>query len=244
MAMYDFIILCLWIWSICMVLLRTELKQKLKHNNMEKEEKYLAALKSVLGQHIYRPWMENPFHAGDRTVSSNGHMIISVPKFGDYDDHYKKVSSYLALQKNMDLVINISDIKKIIDQIPLVAGTLISPCECCNGGGEVEYEFYYGRKRYTEDLPCPVCDGQGEVETKGEEKTIDFSKQIRIGNSTFNVSRILELIQIYDILDEKSITLVRQIAPEMASVFKIGDADVIVMPAIELNRNDTYVLNI
>jgi hypothetical protein len=206
------------------------------------EQKYSSALESIISENRLRPWMSKPFHTGDRTASTNGYVCVSVPKFGDYEDQSEKVSATITFIKNMVSVISISDIKTLIEQIPLVPGEVI--CECCNGNTEVEYEFYHGRKRYTEDLPCPVCDGSGYIRTNTGEKMIDFSKQVRIGNSTFNVVRILELIKIAEILEEDSITLVRQIADNAFSVFEIGDADVIVMPAAEVNRNKTYVLNI
>ena len=102
--------------------------------NMKKEEKYLKVLNSVIDEEQSREWMQKPFNAGDKTMATNGWIMVATPKVGEYTDRSSKVGFVYPYVKTMDLPITIESLRNIISQVPMIDGVI--DCDCCNGTGE------------------------------------------------------------------------------------------------------------
>lgn len=190
-------------------------------------------------------WMKEPFLVGDKAVSTNGWVLVSVPKFNDeYQDKSEKTKTVYPIEYNCEKQITLSEFKEAISKAPLVDcfDETEQKCDACYGKGEVEYEFSYGRKDYTIDHECPVCEGEGTIYKTSEKpngkKQIDYSKFIIVGNSTFNIARLEDVVKVAELVKSENITIVFQGKPTQATLFKIQDVEMLVMPSSAVDEQN------
>jgi hypothetical protein len=180
-------------------------------------------------------WMKEPFLVGDKAASTNGWVLIAVPNSNyQYEDNSEKTKTVYPIDCNCEKNISLAQLKDAISKAPLIDcfDETEQKCSACYGEGEVEYKFSYGIKDYTIDHECPVCEGvvYKTSEIPNGKKEIDYTKFIIIGNSTFNIARVENIVEVAELLQAENITLVFQNRNTQASLFKVKDAEMIVMP--------------
>jgi hypothetical protein len=149
-----------------------------------------------------------------------------------------KLKTVYPIEYNQTKFIYLSQLKEAFSKAPLLDDYDETEVECsaCYGEGEVEYEFSHGRKDYTIESECPVCEGQGVIIGKSDKpngkKIIDYTKLITIGNSTFNIERLQDVVKVAELLGVKNISLVFQGKPSQGNLFKVGDAEILIMPVM------------
>lgn len=199
---------------------------------------FLTLLNRFKSNDYRRDWMSKPFNVGNSTVSTNGYILISTPLQEGFEDLSNKTKGVYPMDFNLDTKILVSELKQKINDFPKVDcfNEEEKKCDACNGYGDVDFEFSHNGKDYESNQDCPVCDGSGVFNTVSKtpngKKELDCNKFFGIGNSVFNVARIEELLEVAETLEADEITLVNQTQPNKASLFKIKEVEVLLMPTM------------
>lgn len=199
---------------------------------------FLTLLNRFKSNDDRRDWMSKPFNVGNRTVSTNAYILISTPLQEGFEDLSNKTKGVYPMDFNLDTKILVSELRQKLNDFPKVDcfDEEEKECDACNGYGNVDFEFYHNGKYYESNQDCPVCDGSGVFNTVSKnpngKKELDYNKFFGIGNSAFNVARIEELLEVAETLQSEHITLVNQTHPNKASLFKIKEVEVLLMPTM------------
>ena len=216
--------------------------------NEQKKNVFLEILNEFVSQDDLRPWMKSPFNAFDKTLATNGHVLIATPKISEYIDYtdskdgYFNTFSTLVIKHiypvvhNIEKYYEVTSLKKALAKCPMLEeyDSIIHKCNACNGDGVVDYEFIHNGKTHIIEEDCPICDGVGEIEKKSDKPNgklhYDERKLIKLNDSTFSVLRIAEIIFVANKLNRGVITLVYNIGNKQPCLFKIDDLEMLVMP--------------
>lgn len=220
-------------------------KQKLSKETETKPDGYtllgnvfLTLLNRFKSNDDRRDWMSKPFNVGNRTVSTNAYILISTPLQKGFKDLSSKTKGVYPISFNLERKILVSELKQKLNDFPKVEcyDEEEKECDACNGYGDVSFVFSHDCKDYESNQDCPVCDGSGVIKKVSKipngKKELDYNKFFGIGNSVFNVARIEELLEVAETLKADEITLVNQTQPNKASLFKIKEVEVLLMPTI------------
>jgi hypothetical protein len=208
-------------------------------------KKYKEILKMFCSNDMIRYWMKDPFIMGDKVIATDGVFLVAVDKDGlDYNqlssDYVSKVSKSYPMDYNMNFPISVEELKSLLSAVPLIEEEETKPCDECNGVGEVTWEYDTSERTYEKELDCPVCNGEGEIIIikKGVmvRSPLDLCK---IGNCSFFIDKIDQLIKVAEILEVNEIIQVNQTLNNKANMFKIGDIEIMLMPTI-INKDDFY----
>ena len=218
-------------------------KQKVNKEAVSKPELYtvlgnvfITLLNKFKSNDGRSDWMNKPFNVGSKTVSTNAYILISTPLQEGFDDLSNKTKGVYPMGYIMDKKISVSELKEKINAFPKVDcfDKQEKECDACSGNGDVDFEFSHNGKYYESNQDCPVCDGSGVFNTVSKQpngkKELDYNKFFGIGNSVFNVLRIEELLEVAETLKSDEITLVNQTQANKASLFKIKEVEVLLMP--------------
>lgn len=207
---------------------------------METKEKTTTAKLSqvfqlFVGNDDQRPLFLKPFEHNGYVYATDVYVLIRTAK-----EHYdaeidNPVKSDIDPTKviptpNMDYVLNINkeDFEKFKDEDEYRVTEEQKDCNTCDGTGEVEWEF----ERHTMDSDCPDCDGSGvsedEVKEKTGNKTFGVYK-VKLINSYFQIHLFYKLLQVQEAIGG-DIHLIYQDNPSSASLFKIGNCEILIMP--------------
>lgn len=204
------------------------------------ENKYLKAIESIIEKDSPREWMRNPVNAFNKTMGVTSQTLIATPLVGTFENREKEISMVYPVDENVELTIDVEDLKsklETIEKVKTYENSIIEvKCEACDGLGTVEFIFEWDLETYEITEDCPVCEGTGYVENVIEKESgEDYNpeKVIKIGCSIFKPSKILTLIRVAEILSEKTIKLYHQTMEHQKSAFKIGEVDLILMPSID-----------
>jgi len=207
------------------------------------------ALHSIIKYHEYRDWMQTPFTIGNDVYSTDAHSIIKVPKesVGMFDDckeerNRKVVLNLFDFAPEKIMTINVQGLKDAIGKIPLVDEVLNEnkegKCKECSGSGEVQWEY----EGHYNDFDCPICEGDGTLTESQKNKT---GKKVKDENYfiDFNCSRIRtymieELINIAWLLKTEVIEVIHQTAPNKGIGFKVGIAQIVMMPILQTDEHN------
>lgn len=177
----------------------------------------------------YQNWLSEPFKAINRAMASNGLMLVSLPLIDNtLPDFEEKVKNIIPTERNLDFSFSVDELKDAIKKFPL--GDIFQDCDACDGYREVVYEFSHGRKTYEQELECPECKGEGLSKTPTGEKEFKENFLLKIGESFFRPHEISELIWLCDTLCETHINLVYQALKNEPSFFKVGIAEILILP--------------
>lgn len=203
-------------------------------NVKELLEKFCYENDDVLKQN----WKQYIFQSGNKAIATNGWVLITVPLFDkslpDFSEKLKNI--YPVIHNKME-VIEVATLKAMLDAFPKVDcyDEISTKCDACNGFGNVTFEFNHG-KTYELDGDCPVCNGAAittkKSATPNGKKELDYNKLFKIGVCAFNAARIEEIIFVANFLEQKHITLVRQTTGNQLCMFRIGEAEMLVMPSL------------
>jgi hypothetical protein len=208
---------------------------------MENIEKALKVVTNKENQ--FRIWMQEPFNIGKNVYSTDAHSIMKVPNnsvrvFDECakPENAKLILDYFDFKKSDIMDIKVSELKDAISKIPLVDECMNADtegkCTECEGKGEVEWEY----ESYTKDMDCPACDGEGVITETKKEKTGRKIKAegyfIDINISRLRTVMIEQLIAIADLLNVEIIKVVNQTKPNRGVYFKVGIAEIVMMPVL------------
>src|SRR5690606_21472449 len=214
-------------------------------------EKLKQALEIFTSNDPIRSWMLFPFNIGEHTYATNASVIIKVPKIGVYDliDNEKNKERVIELfqtEYTPFITIKTSKLKEALKAVPLINELEITEKECseCNGTGEVEWEFGY----HTKEDECPECDGHGytEKKIKSERKVKDQSKKIKIGEYVMSVFLMEQLLEVCELLNQKSFEVLSHEKINKGMFVKVGKAEMIMMPvytSLDDLKNVAYSFN-
>ena len=213
-----------------------------------KIEKYKEILNLFTPKDWFRPWMEEPWNIEGKTCTTNGWVVAICPKFGEFPEPKESTKDIYPKPQNLNIEISVEVLRNAIKQMPceVVVEEEIEENECrdCMGTGEVTWTY----EDYEKEYECPVCEGTGKVEktkyipTDKTEPLPDWA--VKIKGSGFLTGRILDLIKVAEILEEKSVLLIHQKDERQASIFKIGDVELLVMPAVNIEHEKVIDLNL
>lgn len=211
----------------------------------DKEANGKPELYTVLGNNVYlqilnrfkakddmRMWMSESFNVGEKTVSTNGYILVATPLQEGFDDKSNKTTGVYPVDIIMDKKISTIELKEKLKDFPKVDcfDEEEEKCDACEGFGEVDFVFSHGSKDYEIEEECPVCEGSGIINSLSKKpngkKELDYNKFFGIAKSVFNLARVEELLEVAEILKSNEITLVNQ------TLFKIKDVEVLLMPTM------------
>lgn len=207
------------------------------------KENYLNIHEKFRNKYTY-DWMSESFNTNDRTISTNGQVLVSTPKIDEfiYDiNKIKNIYDLYPINKSFDKKIKLKDLIEIFNKTPLIEfyDEQEIGCDACDETGYVDFKFEYKSKEYTLEDDCPVCKGEGFLRIKDEHlsKELDYSKLIKIIDNYFNLKKVNDLIFICNILGEDIIHVVNQL--DNYTIFQIGEIEIIMINSY-LYENDEY----
>ena len=160
------------------------------------------------GTNDIREYIRTPFNIGDRTMASNGHVLISIPKNKNYaapkkSSFVKTIEGLLDIDKTNLQPFPADVVLPDLKECPVCAGTKKASqktCDECDGEGEVDAETAYN----TYEVECKSCNGEGGRITRGGDD--DCFECHGVGRVAPNDSTV----KIYDItLDAKYVALIK-----------------------------------
>lgn len=184
---------------------------------------------------VGREWMATPFVVGSKAVSTNGHTLVAVPKWaGEYADESARTKGVYPAEANCHTELSLEEIKVALSRVPLVDEFTETDntqgCKECGGDGSVEWVY----STYTKDDDCPACDGAGYtgvvVRKPTGRQVLNDTSLIRIGVCYFAAPKLLELVDVADLMNTEYLHLVLQTDYNRATLFLIGDVEVLIMP--------------
>lgn len=229
--------------------------------------KYKKVLNLFVSNDELRPWMQNPFTIKDKIYATNGYALVvfdlvtfvcnnyntTLNKITDipiiYQFEEDKLNGVYPLENNLNNTYSINFLKKRFKNVPLIDDfdeeKKIDICTECGGTGVVTYVYEDdGYIDHEMDGTCPICDGFSKCEQivkKPNGKTVlDKNAQCIIGNSIFYVNKIKYILDVAEILGVSKFELVYQKEEYKASLFKVGEADLLIMPAHNLGNNIAF----
>ena len=222
---------------------------------MKKKCNYEIILELFVSKDEMRDWMCKPFIIDDKIHSTNGHILVAFDKRNIIDlsgipiAPAKRTENIYPLESNLNKEISIRHLKDCFKKVKMVEDydTIENQTECdeCDGKGTVTftYEDKKGKEHdYVED--CPICDGHGIHIHKNEKPNgklfYDDKSICMIGNSHFKSTKIESIIKVAELLNADSFKITYQKKTNGASMFRVFDVDLLIMPIFfdELNEID------
>lgn len=205
------------------------------------KEKYQMILDRFVSKDDVICFKRKPFNIADKTFATTGHELIAVPKLEGYwqapTEVINDVTKVYSVKENTDWLIYIKALRRAVESVPKIKEPRLITVECdfCDGLGIIDIDISHNGKDYTADSGCPVCDETGyssiEEDEEKEEEKYNLKFIFKIGNSYFYMERVLRLLFVAETLNT-DIRLVYQNEEHLHSMFKVGEADVILMPIL------------
>lgn len=191
-------------------------------------------LNLFVGNDKYRPVLNQAFKQGDMVCATDAITLITIPisliGFNYPDQDKPDVSSVLNIRKECHEIIELSWLKELYHNVPIINETY--KCEACAGTGMVDYEFYFNGTTYTEEEECPVCRGEGHLGETGE-MIKDPQYNIDIHGNPFKSGPVLKMINLMKLLEITSCVLVSNPSSE-PNLFRFENGiNVILMPSLK-----------
>ncbi len=128
-------------------------------------------LQKWCGQGDVRYYLNQPFNFEGRTIATNGHLMIAIPKVGKYEEIYDGLIGKISeLLKPNNFTFSAFDYDLKMPEktaCTFCKGTTkvtIENCQECDGDGEVEAETDFN----TYVCDCKSCDGDGHTSIAGK----------------------------------------------------------------------------
>lgn len=194
-----------------------------------------------------RPWMTKPFVIGNKILATDAHVLIELPYSGTEHKEDPEITAKLKhlypFEQNMECHFDAQALQKILDTAPKVPKYATKEGECpeCDEWNEVEFTYRCAEGIFTMDGECPVCEGSGlaYIEDKSKATLVFEENNIAvIGNSPFGLNILNMLALVAKTLDQKRITILHQTTPNKSSLFKVGDAKILLMPVMQQNGDN------
>ena len=191
--------------------------------------------------HELRPWMRNPFIAGDLAAATNLFVLLYFPKRLVSDIPLEEIPfteiSRVIPSPNMAYPIQLQAIIDAISKAPLVDEKTDDEDECpnCQGEGEVECsECGHGYE-------CPTCKGAGFLNPSKPtgRKIPDDNSLVQLGQYKLTCKILSMLAEVAKILEAQELNIVYQ--DNNKNLFEVADAYFL---AISNMRSDKPVATI
>jgi hypothetical protein len=196
-----------------------------------------------VGDDSFRPVMHSPFEINGKVYATDSFTLIRCDKsYCDFEianPHRPPDAEAVIPVPNTNQVLNID--KSVFEQYKTEdeyenTGEDVA-CKVCDGYGLVEWTF----EHYYEEDDCPACDGSGFEE---EEKAVKTGRKtfgmfrVKLNESYFRMDLFYKLVKAQDILGG-DITLIHQSKPTSAVLFKVGFCEILLMPCLLHDIDDT-----
>lgn len=150
-----------------------------------------------INEHIY---------ATDAVIAIRKKGVLKTPASHEITKHAKNMLLDVFNEKIFDKrVFKTDDVKaqiKEMEKIPYY-NTEKEECGCCDGYGEVEYEFSFNGKNYDKMINCPVCSGEGEIKIKSRKISgYEISKDAEFKVFDNKHVAVIQCIKILDLAHE------------------------------------------
>jgi len=204
-------------------------------------------------------WQQSPFTIHDKTFATDGVSMVYFNKELCQEQNYlepdinEKVLKHIK-PFNKSKFIPISKISETIEKHRTIDGyDLVGEdidCPACDGDGKVVWEFDWKSRTHTHEDECPICHGDGlESEAKkvpNGKKEIDDNHNlcIEIGDSTFSLINLHNMVRVCEILNLEQVELVYQDKNNLASFFKCNDVFILLMPLLRDTSSEIIALSI
>lgn len=199
--------------------------------------------------HILRPVMCAPFVVDDYTYATDSYTLIRCKsELIDFDFENKHEPLNLEgiinpENTNEPIPINNFDWETYKNTNEMIDSGEDVECGHCNAQGICDDTVYYKSKIYDIEYECPVCHGSGyEEETKQiptGEKTFQPTALIALKDSKFYANKFYRLKQVSDLFN-LPVVLIYYIAKNKASMFRIGNLEILIMPC-SIDNNDDVI---
>lgn len=211
----------------------------------EEKEKYLTIL-AMFTSHdeenvgSQKGFMLNPFTIDDKVFATDGIIMVMFDKRLTFDiDGLRRMKPESVLQaipseRNNNFSIKTAVLQEAINKSPIEDDTsfvnIKTRCHTCQGA----------------DKKCEDCEGTGtlidEVEILNGNKRFSLGYHVIIKSSSFSVMIFNKVMQVAKILNAEEIVLTHQTENNRASIFKIGEVELMVMPTMYCDDNS--ILNL
>ena len=205
-----------------------------------------------------RKWMHSPFIIGDKAYSTNAYLMCVAPvsklgqEYGTLEQYDpERIVRNIPEPKEAILTATREDMRFILDHCPKVNEMEVIQneikCRSCDGVGEVEWEYYFDKETHYDYFECPVCSGDGlmqkEIKKESGNKILDPEALVKCGMSVFRMAAFKTVIDICEVM-ESDAELVHQDKPLGASLFRVGDLLLLVMPVMQDSIDDKTFFNL
>lgn len=183
-----------------------------------------------------RAWMEKPFKVGKYVFATDAHTAVKIPstlcndiELGVPDkEKCKKLLGYFNVNQNQNLTVSVDAIcTALINNSTSAETELVGDCSCCKGEGNVIWTHEFNGKEYEEEFECPKCGGVGEYYRKTGIYVPSEFFEFRVSNHFLQWRFVQRLTEVAKELNQPTVTLIHQ---DVCSIFKVGDARVLIMP--------------
>lgn len=210
---------------------------------------YSAVLELFTCKDITRKeWSLKPFRIEGNVYATDFYCMVwfdekLIPSAQEIIIHDNpKVLSVIPIGSNIRKQITIDDIKTAISHCPTekdfdwVGEDIV--CKECNGDGDVVWEY----NEYQKEFECPKCDGEGLTSKRRQKyngkQVVTDASLIKIKRSYFSAKFLQRIIDLAELLNESSVTLVNQPTPDKANLFEMGNVSLLIMPVGLLNAEE------
>ena len=215
---------------------------------------YEEILKLFINPSEIRDWLQKPFIINNKIIASDGFILCSFDKKNisntDQISVYpgEKLNGVYPLKHTMKQTISVDLLKDCLKKVPSVdvfeTTNKTTQCVECNGDGRVIFTYYADSKPREYELKgdCPICDGSGDevenISTPTGKKRLDYNYFGIIGESKFKAIKLQTIVEVAELLNEKSFNLVFQNHENGSSFFLIKDVELVMMPDIVIGDDD------
>jgi len=194
-----------------------------------------------------RPHFQHPIVINRNNVkhvaATNTYCLVTFPDkdgtVSKYEESLEKqIIQVLDSKPLFDTpkTIQVSELQKAIDSLPLIPEMDGEEIECpeCEGEGEIECEEC--GHTYT----CKTCKGEGIIDkSKPTGRMIcDVNAYVKIGNSIYRGCRVQEMMTAIDYANVDIISHIKGDDALSSAVFMIGQIEMLVMPCV-VDEHDT-----
>ena len=195
-----------------------------------------------VGDHELRPIMLKPFEINGKTYATDSIAMIRTDNSNiDFvvENGFIKGVDGVFREHNCDYTVDLSgiDFEKYRTEDILEEDGIPETCTTCKGSGEVEWSF----EHHTKNFDCPDCDGMGGIvpdDVPTGEKTFPLAHVVKIKDAYVRMSLVYKLFEVQKIVG-RDILFKRYEHIHEALLFTIGSFEILLMPMMFLDANDT-----
>lgn len=221
-------------------------------------ERYRAALNLFLGNDELRPAMHSPFIQEQYVFATDGAIILQFEKSKlltiDFTSH-EKAPNALAIIPTEDNMTVVFETQLLRDKIAESRDAVnkrytksLETCPDCSGRGEVDYKFNdYLHNTHEIESDCPTCEGGGRIEmivdlSNNGKLVEEIYENLSWHDTLFATDYIDKIVQVAELLEEKTIKLVHRNSELSLHKFTVGDCAICLMPINKVHEQSVITI--